>query len=96
MAKGDAIGYRDAVLMLAFRLDMVERMERSRTEVSMRWMGCARSEGRYAVKVIAELTGKPEAVVLADVREALETARRDGWGSISPERNGRACRKGRR
>lgn len=38
------MGYRDAVRMLACRLDMVERMERSRTEVSMRWLGCARAE----------------------------------------------------
>ena len=82
--------------MLACRLDMVERMERNRTEASMRWLGRARAEGRYAVKVLAELTGKPEAVVLADVREALETARRDGWGSMFPEGKGRACRKGRR
>lgn len=90
------MGYRDAVRMLACRLDMVERMERSRTEASVRWLGCARSEGRYAVKVLAELTGKPEAVVMADVRDALETARRDGWGSMEASRKGRACRKGRR
>lgn len=82
--------------MLACRLDMVERMERSRTEVSMRWLGCARAEGRYAVKVLAELTGKPEDVVVADVRDALEKARRDGWDSMFPEGKGRACRKGRR
>ena len=90
------MGYRDAVRTLSCRLDMVERMERSRSDGAFRWLGHARAEGRYAVKVLAELTGKPEAVVMADVRDALETARRDGWSSMFPEGKGRACRKGRR
>ena len=53
------MSYREAIEMLAQRMDICERLEASSMGFSYENQGRARAEGRYATQVLARLTGKP-------------------------------------
>lgn len=69
------MSYRDAIELLAQRMDMCERLEASSMGFSYESQGYARAEGRYATQVLVRLTGKPYDAVLADISAAAEKYR---------------------
>lgn len=69
--------YESAIRMLAFRMDLCERLESSRSEWTLRYQDRARAEGRYAAQVVCELTGKSYSAVRGDVSESLAEWRRE-------------------
>lgn len=69
--------YESAIRMLAFRMDLCERLESSRSEWTLEYRDRARAEGRYATQVVCELTGRSYPAVLGDVSDSLGEWRRD-------------------